>query len=72
MKVAIVRVNGKPYFGFGRNKWKVIILINRKKIKNVHLKVYRDLSVRLNLPDIVLMNDKSFRKEKGLDRQTAD
>ena len=32
---------------------KVTILINRKKIKNVHLKVYRDLSVRLNLPDIV-------------------
>ncbi len=26
------------------------IAINRKKIKNVHLKVYRDLSVSLNLP----------------------
>ncbi len=28
----------------------ISIAINRKKIKNVHLKVYRDLSVSLNLP----------------------
>jgi len=29
------------------------IKINRKDIKNVHLKVYRDLSVNLNLPHVV-------------------